>query len=235
MSCLHSAGSGHRIGPRLGLQIGAPVDAGPCRWSGGAVDHDGDVTQLYPEIDHRRTEFLDVGDGHTIAVYEAGNPDGKPAVVLHGGPGGGASTKQYRFFDPERYRIVLIDQRGCGRSTPFASVEHNTTWDLVAIGAEQSPVVGTHQVVTFRLRDRSDEPLPGVGEQVARSVLVEEPQLVGPHEEDAAQHQLGHPLRMRLCVRQRQRRTPRTTEDQPPVDAQVRTCLLYTSPSPRDS
>jgi len=86
---------------------------------------------LYPEIGHRRSTRLEVGDGHVLAVHESGNPDGKPAVVVHGGPGGGSSPKQYRFFDPDAYRIVLVDQRGCGESTPFASVEHNTTWHLV--------------------------------------------------------------------------------------------------------
>jgi proline iminopeptidase len=75
--------------------------------------------------------MLDVGDGHTVYAEESGNPDGKPVVFLHGGPGGGTSPKHRRFFDPDAYRIVLIDQRGCGNSTPHAAVEHNTTWDLV--------------------------------------------------------------------------------------------------------
>ncbi len=75
---------------------------------------------------------MPVPGGHTFVVHESGPPDGVPAVVLHGGPGGGSSPEHYRFFDPEHYRVVLIDQRGCGASTPFASVEHNTTWDLVS-------------------------------------------------------------------------------------------------------
>jgi proline iminopeptidase len=75
---------------------------------------------------------LPTDHGHELYVEESGNPDGKPAIVLHGGPGAGSSPKQRRFFDPDAYRIVLMDQRGCGRSTPHASVEHNTTWDLVA-------------------------------------------------------------------------------------------------------
>ncbi len=90
------------------------------------------MTELYPLITHRHSEPLAVGDGHTLMVHEGGRRDGVPAVVLHGGPGGGSSPKQYRFFDPERYRVVLFDQRGCGESTPLSSVEHNTTWDLVA-------------------------------------------------------------------------------------------------------
>lgn len=86
---------------------------------------------LYPEIDPYRTGYLQVSEGHTIYFEESGNPSGKPAVFLHGGPGGGTSPKQRRFFDPARYRIVLFDQRGCGKSTPHASLENNTTWDLV--------------------------------------------------------------------------------------------------------
>jgi proline iminopeptidase len=69
---------------------------------------------------------------HTLYFEECGNPDGKPVVFLHGGPGGGTDAKQRRFFDPARYRIVLFDQRGCGKSTPHASLVDNTTWHLVA-------------------------------------------------------------------------------------------------------
>ncbi|GAB4284097.1 MAG: prolyl aminopeptidase [Roseovarius sp.] len=76
--------------------------------------------------------MMAVGDGHQIYVEQSGNPEGRPVVVLHGGPGGGSSPAMRRFFDPCRYRIVLFDQRGCGRSTPHASVEANTTWHLVA-------------------------------------------------------------------------------------------------------
>jgi proline iminopeptidase len=69
---------------------------------------------------------------HDLYFEECGNPDGKPVVFLHGGPGGGSEPKQRRFFDPKRYRIILFDQRGCGKSTPHASLVDNTTWDLVA-------------------------------------------------------------------------------------------------------
>jgi proline iminopeptidase len=89
------------------------------------------MRELYPEIDPRGTFFVDAGDGHVIYGEESGNPAGKAVVVLHGGPGAGSSPKQRRFFDPDAYRIVLLDQRGSGLSTPHASVEHNTTWDLV--------------------------------------------------------------------------------------------------------
>lgn len=92
---------------------------------------------FYPEIDPYETGMLDVGDGQSIYWEASGNPDGKPAVYLHGGPGGGSSAKQRRIFDPEKYRIVLFDQRGCGNSTPHASepdsdLAANTTWHLVA-------------------------------------------------------------------------------------------------------
>lgn len=87
---------------------------------------------FYPEIEPYATGMLEVGPLHRIYYECAGNPRGKPVLFLHGGPGGGSDPKQRRFFDPERYRIVLFDQRGCGKSTPFASLEHNTTWDLVA-------------------------------------------------------------------------------------------------------
>jgi proline iminopeptidase len=87
---------------------------------------------LYPPIDPFDQRFVDVGCGHTVYVEQAGNPDGIPVVVLHGGPGGGCSPAMRRYFDPARFRIVLFDQRGCGRSRPHASVEANTTWHLVA-------------------------------------------------------------------------------------------------------
>ncbi|HTV17345.1 MAG TPA: prolyl aminopeptidase [Polyangiaceae bacterium] len=86
---------------------------------------------LYPEIQPYRTGRLKVTGPHEIYFEESGNPQGKPVVFLHGGPGGGTEPKMRRYFDPSRYRIVLFDQRGCGKSTPFASLEQNTTWDLV--------------------------------------------------------------------------------------------------------
>ena len=76
--------------------------------------------------------MLDVGDGHTIYWERVGTKGAKPAVFLHGGPGGGISPKQRRLFDPKLYDVILFDQRGCGKSTPHASLEANTTWHLVA-------------------------------------------------------------------------------------------------------
>lgn len=86
---------------------------------------------LYPPIDPFDQRMLEVGDGHRLYVEQCGNPNGIPVVVLHGGPGGGCSPAMRRYFDPEVYRIILFDQRGCGRSRPHASVENNTTWHLV--------------------------------------------------------------------------------------------------------
>ncbi|NAZ37741.1 prolyl aminopeptidase [Rubellimicrobium sp. CFH 75288] len=87
---------------------------------------------LYPAIEPFATHMLDVGGGHRLHVEECGNPRGLPVVVLHGGPGGGCSPAMRRYFDPAAFRIVLFDQRGCGRSRPHAAVEANTTWHLVA-------------------------------------------------------------------------------------------------------
>ena len=87
---------------------------------------------LYPEIEPHSTGTLRVSSLHSIYYEESGNPEGKPVVFLHGGPGGGTDPKQRRFFDPQAYRIVLFDQRGCGQSTPHAELRENTTWDLVA-------------------------------------------------------------------------------------------------------
>ncbi len=86
---------------------------------------------LYPRIEPFRSGYLRVSDVHEIYFEESGNPHGKPAVFLHGGPGGGTDGKMRSFFDPKLYRIVLFDQRGCGRSTPHASLVDNTTWHLV--------------------------------------------------------------------------------------------------------
>jgi proline iminopeptidase len=90
------------------------------------------LTWHYPPIEPYNTGRLKVSDVHEIYFEESGNPKGKPVVFLHGGPGGGSEPKQRRFFNPSKYRIVLFDQRGCGKSTPYASLEANTTWDLVA-------------------------------------------------------------------------------------------------------
>jgi proline iminopeptidase len=78
-----------------------------------------------------KTQRLKVSEIHELSIEEYGNPKGQPVVFLHGGPGGGLSKKAHRYFDPKHYHIILFDQRGAGKSTPFASLKENTTWDLV--------------------------------------------------------------------------------------------------------
>ena len=87
---------------------------------------------LYPLTEPFDTGFLESSDGHRIYYEQVGRPDGTPAIFLHGGPGGGGDVNARRFFDPAGFRLVIMDQRGAGRSRPHASLEHNTTWHLVA-------------------------------------------------------------------------------------------------------
>jgi proline iminopeptidase len=87
---------------------------------------------LYPRIEPYQTQMLRVSERHEIYLEECGNPDGKPVIFIHGGPGGGCAPDCRRLFDPAAYRIVLFDQRGCGRSRPHAELIDNTTWHLVA-------------------------------------------------------------------------------------------------------
>jgi len=90
------------------------------------------MKQKYPPIEAKETGYLDVGDGHRIYWEESGNSEGVPVVFLHGGPGSGTNEGHRCSFNPEIYRIILFDQRGCGKSTPHAELAYNTTWDLVA-------------------------------------------------------------------------------------------------------
>ena len=87
---------------------------------------------LYPQIAPYNKGRLKVSDIHELYFEECGNPEGAPVLMVHGGPGGGSNPTMRRFHDPAHYRIILLDQRGCGRSTPHAELEQNTTWDLVA-------------------------------------------------------------------------------------------------------
>lgn len=89
------------------------------------------MLKLYPEIEPRARHRLEVSGGHSLYVEESGNPEGIPVLFVHGGPGAGCESTSRRFFDAERFRIILFDQRGCGRSTPLASLENNTTADLL--------------------------------------------------------------------------------------------------------
>lgn len=105
---------------------------------------------LYPEIEPYKSGHLDVGDGHSLYWELSGNPNGKPVVFLHGGPGGGSSPAHRRQFDPERYNILVFDQRGCGKSTPYASLDANTTWDLVEdIEKLRTEVAGVDKWMVF--------------------------------------------------------------------------------------
>jgi len=91
-----------------------------------------DRRTLYPAIEPYETSRLRVSDLHEIHIEQSGNPDGKPVIFVHGGPGGGGNPSYRRFHDPEAYRVIVFHQRGCGESTPYACLEDNTTWHLVA-------------------------------------------------------------------------------------------------------
>lgn len=108
-----------------------------------------ELRSLYPEIEPIETGFLETGDGHRIYWERVGTKGAKPAVFLHGGPGGGFSPKHRRLFDPALYDVILFDQRGCGRSEPFASLENNTTWHLVADIERLREMIGVEQWLVF--------------------------------------------------------------------------------------
>lgn len=88
--------------------------------------------QLYPELKPYLEGHLKVSERHEIHYEVSGNPDGQPVIFLHGGPGGGSQDSYRRYFNPQKYKIILFDQRGCGKSRPFSELRENTTWDLVA-------------------------------------------------------------------------------------------------------
>jgi proline iminopeptidase len=138
-----------------------------------------ELRSLYADIEPHRTGRLQVSKTHELYFEESGNPNGKPVVFLHGGPGGGTEPKHRRYFDPAAYRIVLFDQRGCGRSTPFASLEENTTWDLVAdierlrthLGIERWQVFGGSWGSTLALAYAETHP-DRVTELVLRGIFL---------------------------------------------------------------
>lgn len=90
------------------------------------------MRELYPPREAYQEGKLQVTELHTIYFEESGNPQGKPIVVLHGGPGGGCPSYYRQYFNPEKWRLIMFDQRGCGKSTPHAELRENTTWDLVS-------------------------------------------------------------------------------------------------------
>jgi proline iminopeptidase len=134
---------------------------------------------LYPAIEPNRSGWLRVSPVHEIYWEESGNPNGKPAVFVHGGPGAGADPRSRQFFDPKRYRIVVFDQRGCGRSRPHASLEDNTTWHLVSdmeqlrrhLGIERWLVFGGSWGSTLALAYAQKHP-KRVSELVLRGIFM---------------------------------------------------------------
>ncbi len=104
---------------------------------------------MYTNISVKRSGLLRVSDIHQIYWEESGHPNGKPVIFLHGGPGGGTSPATRGFFNPEKYRIIQIDQRGCGQSLPYACVEENTTWDLVEDIEKVRTMLGIEQWMVF--------------------------------------------------------------------------------------
>ena len=104
---------------------------------------------MYPPLEPYDHGLLDTGDGHSVYWELCGNPNGRPAVFLHGGPGAGCTPDQRRLFDPARYRILLFDQRGCGRSRPHAGLDNNTTWHLVADMERLRAMLGVSQWLAF--------------------------------------------------------------------------------------
>jgi proline iminopeptidase len=137
------------------------------------------MRELYPEIEPFDTGVLDVDARHRLYYEQCGNPQGKPVVLLHGGPGAGCSAKMRRFHDPKHYRIVLFDQRGSGRSTPHADLVDNTTWDLVAdierlrehLGIERWQVFGGSWGSTLALAYAESHPRR-VTELVLRGIFM---------------------------------------------------------------
>jgi proline iminopeptidase len=135
--------------------------------------------ELYPEIEPYASGMLAVSAPHNVYYEQCGNPRGKPVVFLHGGPGAGCNAKCRRFFDPAHYRIVLFDQRGCGRSTPYAELAGNTTWDLVAdietlrehLGIERWQVFGGSWGSTLALAYAQKHP-DRVTELVLRGIFM---------------------------------------------------------------
>lgn len=135
--------------------------------------------QLYGEIDAYQSGWLRVSGLHEIYYEQSGNPDGKPVLFVHGGPGGGTDPKMRRFFDPRAYRIVLFDQRGCGKSRPHAELTDNTTWHLVAdmealrihLGIESWQVFGGSWGSTLALAYAEAHPMR-VTELILRGIFM---------------------------------------------------------------
>ncbi len=104
---------------------------------------------LFPPLQPYESGMMDVGGHHRIYWEQSGRPDGAPVLFLHGGPGSGTDPRQRQFFDPAHYRIILFDQRGSGRSEPLASVEDNTTWDLISDIEQLRGMLGIERWLVF--------------------------------------------------------------------------------------
>ena len=136
------------------------------------------MKSLYPHIEPFEVNFLEIND-HRIYYEVCGNPNGKPAIFVHGGPGGGGSKEVRRFFNPKLYKIIVFDQRGCGRSKPHASLKDNTTWHLVSdmetlrekLGIEQWLVFGGSWGSTLSLAYAQAHPTR-VSELVLRGIFM---------------------------------------------------------------
>ena len=136
------------------------------------------LLSLFPPLEPFNFGFMEKDD-HSIYYEQCGNPNGKPAVFLHGGPGGGGSTQVRRFFDPDKYHVVIFDQRGCGRSLPHGCLENNTTWDLVEdienlkvkLGIKQWLVFGGSWGSTLALAYSQTYP-DSVSEMVLRGIFM---------------------------------------------------------------
>lgn len=135
--------------------------------------------KLYPSLTPYNSGRLAVSDMHEIYFEECGNPHGQPVLLVHGGPGGGSNPTMRRFHDPDHYRIVLFDQRGCGRSTPHAELEENTTWHLVAdmerlrehLGIEKWQLLGGSWGSTLSLAYAQEHP-ERVSELILRGIFT---------------------------------------------------------------
>ena len=151
--------------------------------------------ELYPPIQSFDSGRLRVDPIHELYYERFGNPKGKPALFLHGGPGGGCTATQARFWDPEHYQILLFDQRGCGKSTPHASLENNTTWDLVSdieklrkhLGIQRFQVFGGSWGSTLALAYAQTHP-EAVSELVLRGIFLLRKKEIDWFYQDGANH-----------------------------------------------
>lgn len=156
------------------------------------------MQNLYPEIQPYATGELRVSSLHTMFYEEVGNPKGKPALFLHGGPGVGIMPNYRRFFDPDFYHVVLPDQRGAGRSTPHAELKENTTWDIVEdleklrahMGVDKWIVMGGSWGSTLGLCYAMKYPQSILG-LILRGVFLARPfELVWLHHRDGGAHRV---------------------------------------------